>query len=203
MSEPSPRVRGGLRPRLLADATAHILEHGLAGLSLSGLARAIGTSNRMLLYHFGSLDGLIREVVDTVVQRGDVTDDVLGIVASGRGSLERRLDRAWAHLASSGLRGARELYFGYFGAVVHRLHEVEPFAVLVRETWTAGVQRALAAEWGREARAEANAIVAIWRGLQMDLLAGAPPAQVAATHRLAVRAVLATARTPTTRRTSR
>lgn len=193
VTSPTP-ITEGLRSRLLAAASSHVLEHGLAGLSLSALSRAIGSSNRMLLYHFGSLDGLIAEVVASVVERGEVTNEVLAVVASGDGSLEDRLDRAWAQLASPALRGARELFFGYFGQVVHRLDEVEPFAVLVRDTWTAGVQAALRREWGRDAHAQANAIVALWRGLQMDLLAGAAPEAVASTHRIAVRALLAAGR---------
>ena len=54
------------RDRLLAAAVDHILEHGLSDLSLRELAAAIGTSHRMLIYHFGSKEGLIVAVIQTV-----------------------------------------------------------------------------------------------------------------------------------------
>src|SRR6478609_4110414 len=54
------------RDRLLAAAVDHILEHGLGDLSLRELATAIGTSHRMLIYHFGSKEELIVAVIQTV-----------------------------------------------------------------------------------------------------------------------------------------
>jgi AcrR family transcriptional regulator len=48
---------------LLQQVTDHVLEHGLIGLTLRPLAAAIGTSDRMLIYHFGSRDALVSAVV--------------------------------------------------------------------------------------------------------------------------------------------
>lgn len=47
------------RDRLLTAMAAHVLSHGLNDASLRPLARAAGTSDRMLIYHFGSKDQLI------------------------------------------------------------------------------------------------------------------------------------------------
>lgn len=47
------------RETLLPLLANHVLEHGLAGASLRPLARAAGTSDRMLIYHFGSKEGLV------------------------------------------------------------------------------------------------------------------------------------------------
>src|SRR5205807_11030 len=51
------------RAALLAAATEHVLEHGMGNLSLRPLARALATSPRMLLYHFGSKEQLVTEVL--------------------------------------------------------------------------------------------------------------------------------------------
>src|SRR5689334_23332929 len=51
------------REELLEAAYRYALEHGLADLSLRPLAAAIGSSPRVLLYLFGSKDGLIRELL--------------------------------------------------------------------------------------------------------------------------------------------
>ena len=40
------------REELAEAATDYAIEHGLIGLSLRPLAVALGTSDRMLLYHF-------------------------------------------------------------------------------------------------------------------------------------------------------
>jgi AcrR family transcriptional regulator len=40
-----------------------VLEHGLIGLSLRPLAAELGTSDRMLIYHFGSKDELVADVL--------------------------------------------------------------------------------------------------------------------------------------------
>jgi len=47
------------RDRLLAAAVDQAIRGGIADLSLRELAAAIGTSHRMLLYHFGSREGLL------------------------------------------------------------------------------------------------------------------------------------------------
>lgn len=52
------------RAELLDRAYEFVLEHGLAGLSLRPLAAATGTSPRVLLYLFGSKDGLVRELLE-------------------------------------------------------------------------------------------------------------------------------------------
>lgn len=47
------------RAALLAGAVDHVLQHGMTRLSLRPLAADLGTSDRMLLYYFGTRDGLV------------------------------------------------------------------------------------------------------------------------------------------------
>lgn len=58
----SPLSRETLLPRL----AAHVLEHGLGSASLRPLARAAGTSDRMLIYHFGNKEALIDALLDYI-----------------------------------------------------------------------------------------------------------------------------------------
>ncbi|MGH3510433.1 MAG: TetR/AcrR family transcriptional regulator [Nocardioidaceae bacterium] len=51
------------REELVELATDYVLVHGLIDLSLRPLAAALDTSDRMLLYHFGSKDALIAAVL--------------------------------------------------------------------------------------------------------------------------------------------
>ncbi len=57
------------RPKLeksaLLDAMAqHVLAHGLNTASLRPLAKSAGTSDRMLIYHFGTKDALIADLLE-------------------------------------------------------------------------------------------------------------------------------------------
>src|SRR5262249_30023814 len=60
---PSPRER------LLAAAVDYVAAHGIGEVSLRQLAAALGTSHRMLVYHFGSKEGLLVEVIRAVEAR--------------------------------------------------------------------------------------------------------------------------------------
>ena len=57
---PSPSAR---QVDLLEAAYGYALEHGLGDLSLRPLAAAIGSSPRVLLFLFGSKDGLVRALL--------------------------------------------------------------------------------------------------------------------------------------------
>jgi AcrR family transcriptional regulator len=57
------------RDALIDRALGYFLERGVAGLSLRPLAAEIGTSARLLVYHFGSKDGLVTAVMSEVQAR--------------------------------------------------------------------------------------------------------------------------------------
>src|SRR3954470_6401488 len=62
---PDPEAKTQLRTAL-GD---YVLEKGLSDLSLRPLARSLGTSPRMLLYHFGSKEGLITAALEDARRR--------------------------------------------------------------------------------------------------------------------------------------
>jgi AcrR family transcriptional regulator len=49
---------------LVRQATAYFRDHGVGDTSLRGIAAELQTSHRMLIYHFGSREGLLTAVVD-------------------------------------------------------------------------------------------------------------------------------------------
>src|SRR5689334_6617900 len=63
------RYMSEARDRLLDAAVEHAAHHGIGDLSLRQLAAALGTSHRMLVYHFGSKEGLLVAVVREVEAR--------------------------------------------------------------------------------------------------------------------------------------
>src|SRR5262245_33958156 len=57
------------RERLLDAILEYVTAHGIGELGFRELARAIGTSHRMLGYHFGSKEGLLVAIVRAVEER--------------------------------------------------------------------------------------------------------------------------------------
>ena len=66
---PEPAIRGALRER----AIDYVTQHGFASVSLRPMAKKLRTSARMLVYHFGSREGLMREVLMGIREREDAT----------------------------------------------------------------------------------------------------------------------------------
>ncbi len=158
---------GSRRDDLAEAATDYALEHGLIGLSLRPLAAALGTSDRMLLYHFESKDHLVAALVRTSTQRAvtavramprsaSVPDAVLDLWRVVSGREVEPLQRLYVEAAALGLFGT------------------EPYATEVREAnarWTAALEGHLRSA-GLTAPGAARAVVlldAVLMGLLLDL----------------------------------
>src|SRR5689334_12832191 len=59
-------AEAGGREQLLERVVAFAAAEGIAGRSLRDIAAGVGTSHRMLLYHFGSREGLMAAIVATI-----------------------------------------------------------------------------------------------------------------------------------------
>ena len=182
------------REELAEAATDDVLEHGLLGLSLRPLAARLGTSDRMLLYHFAGKEDLVATVLrvsnDRAVARirglprsADVRSAVLDLWAAVRSPQLDRCQRVYVEAAALGLFGR------------------DPYAGVVREAnavWVAAVAEHLVASgMPRERAARAVALLdAAFMGLQLDLpLDAQDPAQHRAVLDLAdAVAVIATSR---------
>src|SRR5207248_6494665 len=57
------------RDALLAAAVDEAANHGISDVSLRQMASALGTSHRMLSYHFGSKEGLLVAVINEMERR--------------------------------------------------------------------------------------------------------------------------------------
>ena len=141
------------RHDVLARAADYVLERGLAGLSLRPLAKALGTSPRMLLYDFGSKEQLVQDVL-AEIRRREVTLLEAEV---------RTLEDVWAWIAApereSFLRLFFEVYVGGLGK-----GEAEPLVRdwldFLRTSWHPPVDEATA-----------TLMVAVVRGLLLDRLA--------------------------------
>ena len=167
---PSPPGATG-RDALLVRAIGHFAGNGVGDTSLRALAEAIGTSHRMLIYHFGSRDGLLAAVVDAVEQ--GARDTLARMVEEAKADpdpLEAGL-RYW-HLVTDDALVYGPLFFELSShAMLGLAHAAELRERLVT-TWL----EALEAMWRARgvprlaARQQARLDLAVARGLLHDLL---------------------------------
>ena len=155
------------RERLLAAAVVHALDTGIADLSLRQLAAAIGTSHRMLIYHFGSREGLLAAVTQAVEeqQRAALLEPE---VTSADHAWQ-----AWRRLSDPKLWPQERLFFELYAYALRGRPGTEGFLDGIVESWVAPVAaaRVQAGADERVARADARLSVAVVRGLLLDLLA--------------------------------
>jgi AcrR family transcriptional regulator len=159
-------VESQARTRLLDAAVAHAMVNGIADLSLRELAAAIGTSHRMLLYHFTSREGLLIAVTDAVEERERLAaygDDV--DVGGFR--------RTWERVSDPALWPQERLFFELYSLALLGRPGTEGFLDRAVEAWLAPAVTLLVADGADpvRARAEARLALAVVRGLLLDLLA--------------------------------
>jgi AcrR family transcriptional regulator len=172
------------RQRLLDASIEYVAENGLGDVSLRRLAAAIGTSHRMLIYHFGSKDGLVLEVVRAVERQQRAALAGLGLdLGLDESELMRRL---WKRLSDPSLWAHERLFFDvYAQALGGRGEGARAFLDEVVDAWV----KPVAAELARRrdvpiavARADARLRLAVVRGLLLDLLATGDRAGVNRAH---------------------
>lgn len=159
------------KERLLDAVIAHFAADGLADQSLRRIAEAIGSSHRMLLYHFDSKDGLLLEVVREVEAR---TQARLASVAQVAGEqTDEVIRRMWSYVADPELASFERLFFALYGRALQGDEAARP---LLRDDIARWLETnvALSAELGAPAdvvRTHSRLGLAVVRGLLLDLLA--------------------------------
>ena len=151
-----------IRQRILDACTDYSLERGLPD-GLEPLATASGTSTRMLIYHFGTRDRLLREILGQARQR-QLTAFTDLIRRRPDEPYPQTLARAWSEI--SGPQG--EPYLRMFS----RLHDTagEPlwpgFRRSATTDWLAPLEDGMRSLGRPEL---ATVVLAVIRGLLMDL----------------------------------
>lgn len=156
------RPQPHIKQRLLDACTDHALAHGLPD-RLEPLATATGTSARMLIYHFGTRDALLRAVLGRARQRQlDTFGGLLRVRPDEPYTVT--LDRAWTTITGPG----GQPYLRMFGQLRESAEQ---------QLWP-GFRRTATTDWlgpledglrsiGRPDLA--TLVLAVIRGLLMDL----------------------------------
>ena len=170
------RLPSARQSELLERAYGYVLEHGLASLSLRPLAAAIGSSPRVLLFLFGSKDGLVKAILDRA--RADELAFLARARAApgqrGQAGLGQVTGIVWEWLAGTAHRPLLTLWAE---AYARSLAEPDgPWAGFARQTVTdwLGVlaqSQPAAARDTPAATAQRTLALAVLRGALLDLLA--------------------------------
>ncbi len=186
---PSPSSPPAPRDALLAAVVAHALANGIADQSLRSIAETVGTSHRMLIHHFGSKEGLLVEVIRAVEAR---QREVLSELRTEGGDPDPVAagQRFWAHLCDPALAPQERLFFEVYGQALQGRPWAAPLLAGIVDDWVGPLSEWLASSGpgGREApgdaaaRVDARLMVAVARGLLLDLLATGDRDAVDAAH---------------------
>jgi AcrR family transcriptional regulator len=156
------RAQPQIKQRLLGACTDFALEHGLPD-QLEPLASASGTSARMLIYHFGGRDALLRAILGQARQRQlDSFGELLRAKAGEPYILT--LERAWASMTGPDGRPYLRMFGQLRESAEQRLWP--DFRREATTDWLPPLEEGLRSV----GRAElATLLLAVIRGLLMDL----------------------------------
>jgi AcrR family transcriptional regulator len=156
------RPRPDIKTRLLDACAEHALAHGLPD-RLEPLAAATGTSTRMLIYHFGTRDALLRAVLGHARQRQlDAFGDLLR--ARPDEPYTVTLHRAWTWITGEDGRPYLRMFSQLGDSAVHRLWP--DFRRAATTDWLGPLEDGLRGIGRPEL---ATLVLAVIRGLLMDL----------------------------------
>jgi AcrR family transcriptional regulator len=166
--EPSAR-----QEELLERAYRYVLKHGLAELSLRPLAAAIGSSPRVLLFLFGSKEGLIRALLARA--RADELSMLEQARHNGRdAALASIVQTTWAWLVAEPHRPLLTLWLeAYARSLVDSEGPWSDFARKTVEDWLTllATSQSQSRRRSRAGGAERTLALSVLRGALLDLLA--------------------------------
>lgn len=171
MTETAP-VSSARREELLDRAYRYVTEHGLAAMSLRPLATEIGSSPRVLLFLFGSKDGLVRALLARA--RADEMAHVERVRLQDGMDLVRVGLETWRWLTAEEHRGLLTLWTeSYARSLIEPDGPWAGFAATTVDDWLALLASTQSPSERDTPAGEARRtlVLAILRGGLLDLLA--------------------------------
>lgn len=190
MPPAEPKVDGrslryqGRREELLRAVTRYVLDNGIGDLAMRPLAEAVGVSHVTLLNHFGTKEQLITEVVERLAARTFPKAEALeipdGVVIDGAEILSMWWD-AWSKPEfEPGMR----LMFEVYGRALQDPERYGTFFTEVFGAWDKIFRSFVVAAGCPEGEIDqtVTVLLALMRGLQMDLVATGDHARINQAH---------------------
>lgn len=155
----------------ILDATiTYVLENGIGDLSLRQIADGIGTSHRMLIYHFGSADNFWEAVLREIRHR---EQRIRPRPAPADMEVVEWIEQAWERFSAQSYLPVMRLLFTLY---VKAINEPERFGDFLDDAVNGWVQHSTTlfehAGFERdEAHVRARILLATMRGLLLNVLA--------------------------------
>jgi AcrR family transcriptional regulator len=162
MSRTANQQRPG---ELRAAIVRYLVKHGIADLSLRPLAKAIGSSPRVLLYYFGSKEQMVVTVLAEIRQRQHVAFDRMQAP-----TFEQACGDIWKQMSAPASEPIFRLFFEAYGLALRHPKLYKDFLNSTVEDWLKFVAAPLMREGykPKQARAFATIILAGLRGFMLD-----------------------------------
>lgn len=157
------------RPAELEDAVIdYLMKHGIAGLSLRPLAKAVGSSPRVLLYYFGSKEKMVTRVIDAIRGRQRAAFDKI----KGATFFEA-CQGVWKEMSATASEPFFRLYFEVYGLALRHPNRYKTFLHATVQDWLDLIAVDLRSEGLKQsdARILASVILAGLRGFMLDFCA--------------------------------
>lgn len=165
-----------IRARLREQAVDYVLSHGVADLALRPLAKALKTSARMLIYHFGSREGLMRLILTGLREREDARIQAWFQSGEKPRTMPEFLSWYWKRLSAPRTRPAVRLIFELYALALRNPRAYpgvleDPLAYWQKLTEKTGIP-------AKPDAVQATLLLAATRGLLLDLCATGDRARV-------------------------
>ncbi|HMH58301.1 MAG TPA: TetR/AcrR family transcriptional regulator [Galbitalea sp.] len=167
-----PRHPDPLRkPQLLGEILDYLLDKSLASVSFRTIAQALDCSTYTLVYHFGSREQLLSEIVAAVSTRATVIDDLMRDSSNTIDRYFAGLEESWQWTLQPRNRQLQRLEFE--AALIEALEpSTHTFSRSLLDTWLRIGREALASLGMKPAGAELEArlVVDTFYGIQYDFV---------------------------------
>lgn len=162
-----------LKQQLVEKCLAAVLQHGLADMSLRNLAAEVGTSARMLVYHFGSAEALFVEIIKAFSRQEKLHFQALLENHEAGQTVGEFFQRYWQPFLADNYQPIFTLLFELYARCLRDQETYAFFFDDVLREWLALTEQVLRDRYGvtADAPAWATVIVSMSRGLLLDWLA--------------------------------
>jgi AcrR family transcriptional regulator len=159
------------RADLLERTVDYVCRYGLADLSLRPLAKAVGTSPRVLLYYFGSKENLVVEILRR--GRARQRETMANLKFSSELSAREITRMLWRHWSEPQWESLMRLFFEVYGLALQDRTRFPGFLENAVEEWLVALEgcSTLPGFDREDARAYATMLIAAFRGFLLDLCA--------------------------------
>lgn len=176
VSETNKTTRGATVKKAPIDVLNKVLEdalkHGFAFRSLRAIAETAGISHRMLIYHFGSQEGLWAAIIDKVRSSETLLFETEAEAVDSPAALQALLKSFWQRYTSEQFLPFYQLHFETYSYALRHRQECGVFLDGVVDTWVQMLTRLFerAGFAPEAARHRARMVLAATRGYHLDLI---------------------------------